>query len=380
MTKNLIIVIGGNRVGNYETFAPIVNELQDTCNYESLTIFQSKTLLKKTSRNNILSHVFLNKNTSYIAHGTLSLFHNAKLLLKIILLVLRYKNVALLTNKSFNSSVSRLFKKLLKYLSVKTFYTKSFCRAPTKNLRSLLGGKYKINSYDDLCDFALIPTLGHRIEYGLVGYKLNQFTVTGYPKFYPSWRQLLTKISHEKSIVKSEVLFVFSKNYGNLQKVINDVVNVTLSIGGVNRIVLKPHPTTSLSLIQEIINGIKMPSNKSVLISEDNIALLSYNTEIIIAYATSASYDAKIFGKYLINYYDADKDFIDKYRNSELSDIPNFELIESSVLSDFLSNCICYEKQHLKESLLEYFADKEEYSNQKDGMTSDPSNLVTNFL
>ena len=79
MVKNLLIIIGGNRVGNYETFAPIVNELKSSCNYQTLTVFQSKDLLEKVSRNKILSNVYLNQHSEYLDSGGFSLFHNAKL-------------------------------------------------------------------------------------------------------------------------------------------------------------------------------------------------------------------------------------------------------------------------------------------------------------
>jgi len=380
VVKNLIIVIGGNRVGNYETFAPIVNELKYSCKYDTLTIFQSKDLLEKISRNNILSTVYLKKYVGYVGSGGLALFHNSKLLFNLFFLVLKYQNVALLTNRSFNSFIPRKFIFLLKRLGVKTYYTKSFCRAPTNNLRSLLGGKSKISPTKDLYTYALIPTLEHRIEYGLLGYKLNQFIITGYPKFYPSWGNLLYEMSNDNKAFKSDVLFVFTKLYDNLDKVIKEVVNAAISVDEVSTIVLKPHPTTSLSVIQLIIDKIDMPSNKSVHLSEENTAFLSLNTKAVISFATSASYDSKVFGRYLINYYDVSKDAVDKYRNSKMSDMLHFELMESSVLSDFLADEICYEANHLQKSLIKYFSNKDFDSKDESEIKSEPSSLIEYFL
>jgi hypothetical protein len=378
--KKLIIIIGGNRVGNYETFAPIVNELKITCNYETLTIFQSKSLYKKILQNKILTKVYLSHFNSFFNYGVFSFFHNSKLIISCFIKILKYQKVSMITNRNFGSFLSRIFIFFLKKLKVETYYTKSFCRAPTNNLRSLLGGKSTIRPSNELCSYALIPSLEHRIEYGLLGYKLNQFVVTGYPKFYPSWTKYLNDCANSIEVVKSDLLFVFTKNYDNLDNIIKKIVETAFDVKGLNSIVLKPHPTTTLSIIERIITDISVPPNKTINISEENSAFLANNSKLVLSYATSASYDAKVFGKYLINYYDIPKKSVDKYRGSAMSDIPDFWLMESSVLSDFLSDEICYGVTQLKHSLKTFFSSLNSKSEIKSEIKSDSKSLINHFV
>ena len=119
MEKKLIIIIGGNRVGNYETFAPIVNELKISCDYDTLTIFQSKSLYQKISQNKILTKVYLDHFNSFFNDGALSFFNNSKLVIYCFIKILKYQKVSMITNRSFDSFMSRIFIFFLKKLKVR---------------------------------------------------------------------------------------------------------------------------------------------------------------------------------------------------------------------------------------------------------------------
>jgi hypothetical protein len=349
--KNLLIVIGGDRTGNYETMAPIVNELAKSFNYEILTVIQEESLFNKVNSSLVLSKVFCSNKCFFIKRDFFGIFHNLIAFFSLVFQVFKYKKISLLTNRKDSTFKFYVLYKILSLFSARRYYTSSNCRSPKTNPRQILGNTKANSRREFLLDYALIPTKGHSIEYGVVGYKYDQLVVTGYPKFYPSWKNYLSSIIEESNPEYSDVLFVFTKEYSELKKVIFEVLLTIMECDNFNKIILKPHPTMSFEDLLEIINDIKVPNDKQISISEENVAFLSFGTKTIISFATSAAYDAKIFDKHLINYYTNNENFVNKCRNNEFNTMDNFEIMSSSIACDFIADDICFGVEELKYSL-----------------------------
>ena len=351
LNKNLLIVIGGDRTGNYETMAPIVNELARSFNYEILTVIQEESLLNKVNSSVVLSKVFCSNKCFFIKRGMFGIFHNLMAFISLIFQILKYKQISLLTNRRDTTFKFYVLYKILSLFSARRYYTSSNCRSAKTNPRQILGNTKPNSRRNYLLDYALIPTHEHTIEYGVIGYKYDQLVVTGYPKLYPSWKNYLSSIIVDSNPEYSDVLFVFTKDYSELKKVIFEVLLTIMKCDNFNKIILKPHPTMSVEELIEIIKEIKVPKNKQISISEENVAFLSFGTKTILSYATSAAYDAKIFGKHLINYYTHTEDFVNKCRNNEFNTMDNYEIMSSSIACDFISDDICYGVGELKNVL-----------------------------
>lgn len=351
----LIIVMGGDRTGNYETIAPMVNEITTNFNCDVFTIVQSSILRKQILSSSVLSKVFCKNKCIAINRGVNGIFKNLLNAIYLFFQIIKYDNVYLITNRKDYSYKFYIFYKTLDLFSAKKIYTKSYSRSALTHKRQF---RKNPTNKDELLDYALIPTAKHADEYNAIGYKKDQLVVTGYPKFYPSWRDFIANIAISRSLKKIDVLFVFTKEYSNLEKVIFEVLTTIIIQNNFNKIVLKPHPTTPVENLYKILEKINIPKGKSIVVSTDNVAFLSFKAKVVISHATSAAYDAKIFNKHLINYYSDAKVFVDKYRNHEMNEMDNHEIMSSANACDFISNDICYGFMELREALEHISSDK----------------------
>jgi hypothetical protein len=347
-SKKLIIALGGDRTGNYETIAPIVNEITTNFNCDVFTITQSNLIRDQILSSLVLSEVFCKNGCISVRKDNLDVFRNLSYLFSLINKLIKYDSIYLITNRKDYSLKFSILYRILSIFSVKRFYTKSYSRSSLTHKRQL---RKTPLSKKALQNYALIPTVGHTKEYSLIGYKQNQLIITGYPKFYPSWKSYLTNIINKNNHKYSDVLFIFTKDYSSLKNVIFEVLKTVVMYDSLSRIILKPHPTMPIEDITEIVNDLSLPKDKHIVISTENVAFLSFKTKVVISHATSAAYDAKIFNKHLINYYPHSKEFIDRYRNHYMDDMDNHEIMSSANSCDFISDDICYGVKDLKSAL-----------------------------
>ena len=343
--KKLIIVLGGDRMGNYETIAPIVNEITTEFNCDVFTITQSNLIQNQILSSLVLSGVFCKSGCISVEKGSLNTFKN---FINFFIKLIKYNDTYLITNRKDYSPKFYILYKVLGIFSAKRFYTKSYSRSSINHTRQLQKTPL---SKKALQNYALIPTVDHTKEYSLIGYKKNQLIITGYPKFYPSWKSYLTNIIKKNNHKYSDVLFIFTKDYSSLKNVIFEVLKTVVMYDSLSRIILKPHPTMPIEDITEIVNDLSLPKDKHIVISTENVAFLSFKTKVVISHATSAAYDAKIFNKHLINYYPHSKEFVDRYRNHDMDDMDNHEIMSSANSCDFISDDICYGVKDLKSAL-----------------------------
>ena len=346
--KKLIIALGGDRTGNYETIAPIVNEITTNFNCDVFTITQSNLIRDQILSSLVLSEVFCKNGCISVRKDNLDVFRNLSYLFSLINKLIKYDSIYLITNRKDYSLKFSILYRILSIFSVKRFYTKSYSRSSLTHKRQL---RKTPLSKKALQNYALIPTVGHTKEYSLIGYKQNQLIITGYPKFYPSWKSYLTNIINKNNHKYSDVLFIFTKDYSSLKNVIFEVLKTVVMYDSLSRIILKPHPTMPIEDITEIVNDLSLPKDKHIVISTENVAFLSFKTKVVISHATSAAYDAKIFDKHLINYYPHSKEFVDRYRNHDMDDMDNHEIMSSANSCDFISDDICYGVKDLKSAL-----------------------------
>ena len=346
--KKLIIALGGDRTGNYETIAPIVNEITTNFNCDVFTITQSNLIRDQILSSLVLSEVFCKNGCISVKKDNLDVFRNLSYLFSLINKLIKYDSIYLITNRKDYSLKFSILYRILSIFSVKRFYTKSYSRSSLTHKRQL---RKTPLSKKALQNYALIPTVGHTKEYSLIGYKQNQLIITGYPKFYPSWKSYLTNIINKNNHKYSDVLFIFTKDYSSLKNVIFEVLKTVVMYDSLSRIILKPHPTMPIEDITEIVNDLSLPKDKHIVISTENVAFLSFKTKVVISHATSAAYDAKIFDKHLINYYPHSKEFVDRYRNHDMDDMDNHEIMSSANSCDFISDDICYGVKDLKSAL-----------------------------
>ncbi len=347
-SKKLIIALGGDRTGNYETIAPIVNEITTNFNCDVFTITQSNLIRDQILSSLVLSEVFCKNGCISVKKDNLDVFRNLSYLFSLINKLIKYDSIYLITNRKDYSLKFSILYRILSIFSVKRFYTKSYSRSSLTHKRQL---RKTPLSKKALQNYALIPTVGHTKEYSLIGYKQNQLIITGYPKFYPSWKSYLTNIINKNNHKYSDVLFIFTKDYSSLKNVIFEVLKTVVMYDSLSRIILKPHPTMPIEDITEIVNDLSLPKDKHIVISTENVAFLSFKTKVVISHATSAAYDAKIFNKHLINYYPHSKEFVDRYRNHYMDDMDNHEIMSSANSCDFISDDICYGVKDLKSAL-----------------------------
>ncbi len=347
-SKKLIIALGGDRTGNYETIAPIVNEITTNFNCDVFTITQSNLIRDQILSSLVLSEVFCKNGCISVRKDNLDVFRNLSYLFSLINKLIKYDSIYLITNRKDYSLKFSILYRILSIFSVKRFYTKSYSRSSLTHKRQL---RKTPLSKKALQNYALIPTVGHTKEYSLIGYKQNQLIITGYPKFYPSWKSYLTNIINKNNHKYSDVLFIFTKDYSSLKNVIFEVLKTVVMYDSLSRIILKPHPTMPIEDITEIVNDLSLPKDKHIVISTENVAFLSFKTKVVISHATSAAYDAKIFDKHLINYYPHSKEFVDRYRNHDMDDMDNHEIMSSANSCDFISDDICYGVKDLKSAL-----------------------------
>ena len=346
--KKLIIALGGDRTGNYETIAPIVNEITTNFNCDVFTITQSNLIRDQILSSLVLSEVFCKNGCISVKKDNLDVFRNLSYLFSLINKLIKYDSIYLITNRKDYSLKFSILYRILSIFSVKRFYTKSYSRSSLTHKRQL---RKTPLSKKALQNYALIPTVGHTKEYSLIGYKQNQLIITGYPKFYPSWKSYLTNIIKKNNHKYSDVLFIFTKDYSSLKNVIFEVLKTIVMHDSLSGIILKPHPTMPIEDITEIVNDLSLPKDKHIVISTENVAFLSFKTKVVISHATSAAYDAKIFDKHLINYYPHSKEFVDRYRNHDMDDMDNHEIMSSANSCDFISDDICYGVKDLKSAL-----------------------------
>ena len=114
-----VLVIGGNRSNNFETFAPIVYDLK-TNDYKIIALFQNKKIKNLIEQNKILNPLYENKKILSNKHFSIIS------IIKLIYTLSKYKKGIVLTNRFFNSIKFKILIKFLKLINFQTLYTKSF--------------------------------------------------------------------------------------------------------------------------------------------------------------------------------------------------------------------------------------------------------------
>ena len=82
--KKLIIALGGDRTGNYETIAPIVNEITTNFNCDVFTITQSNLIRDQILSSLVLSEVFCKNGCISVKKDNLDVFRNLSYLFSLI--------------------------------------------------------------------------------------------------------------------------------------------------------------------------------------------------------------------------------------------------------------------------------------------------------
>jgi len=319
-----VIVIGGNRANNYETFAPIVYDLK-TNGYNIITFFQDKKIKNLVEENQILNNVFEEKKI--ISKKNFSLL----LIIKLIYELSRYRKGLIITNRYFNSIKFKLFIKILKIFNFKTVYTKSFSRPPTKNIYALVGAPSKIKNKSNLSEFCILPTKHHVIEYALLGFRYNQMIISGYPKMNIKWVQYCSEMTNLTNISNFEILIVVGIYHDNFEKVLTDLfLSINKNFKNIN-ICFKPHPTNDAKILNTYIK--KFSINNNFFSSNQNVMSLSKQSKLIIIHGTSASIDAFCVNNNVYCYWGEEKEKVDEYINNIFYDQNGFDILESNLLS-----------------------------------------------
>jgi len=340
--KKHLLVIGGDRLGNYETLAPIANHIVKTHKYRLCTLFQDKKIISDLRKNTILNLFYsqgnllsLSKYTSFIE------------IIRVMIYIFSSKNGLVLTNRPLVSPKFNLLKFLFTLKGWKVLYTKSFSRSPTENSRSLIGGKGYALSKKELADFCLIPTTGHMIEYGILGYRLKNMLVTGYPKMWKSWKDFVNKNTFcDKSYDYLIAMGIYYKGYN---EILEEMLVLIDSINPYSIISIKPHPTTAINIVNRIIKNSNIGAKVEVNIN--NVASQSICAGLTIVHGTSSCIDANIGSKVLC-YWGKDESLIDKYNKSNFNDSHDFVIMESNKTCREFVDMECFTLADLKEKLM----------------------------
>ena len=335
-----VLVIGGNRANNFETFAPIVYDLK-TNGYKIITLFQNKKIQNLIEQNKILNPLYEKKKI--LSKKNFSIIS----IIQLIYILSKYKKGIVLTNRFFNSIKFKILIKLLKLINFKTLYTKSFSRPPTKNIYSLVGAPPKVKTKSDLCDFCILPTNQHMIEYALVGYQYNQMIISGYPKMNTKWIEFCSKIINLEKISNTEILIVLGIYHDKFEEVLNDLFSSICNNFTDIKICLKPHPTNNLEIINKFI--VKFTEKNLFFLSNQNVMSLSTKSKVIITHGTSSSVDASCVSDNVYCYWGEKKDKVEKYINKTFDDQKGFEILESNLLSKPFIKADLYTKNDLDE-------------------------------
>ncbi len=337
-----LLVIGGDRLGNYETLAPIANHIVKTHKYRLYTLFQDKKIISDLKKNTIL-------NLFYSQGSMLSLSKYTSLveIIHVMIYVLSSKNGLVLTNRPLVSPKFNILRFLFNLKGWRILYTKSFNRSPTENARSLIGGKGYALSKEELADFCLIPTIGHMIEYGVLGYRLRNMLVTGYPKMWKSWRVFINEnTSCDESF---DYLIAMGIHYEGYDKILEEVLVLIDSINPNSIISIKPHPTTAINIINHIIENSNIRAKAKVNIN--NVASQSICAGLTIVHGTSSCIDANI-GSRVLCYWGKDKSLVDKYNESNFNDSSDFVIMESNKTCREFVDMECFTLDNLREKLM----------------------------
>jgi hypothetical protein len=337
-----LLVIGGDRLGNFETMAPIVHQFKFKHNFSIMTLLQSEKVFLNLSRNKFLDLLYSSGRVIILRR-----FFSVLQIIEVIRYVFGHKNGFVLTNRALISPKFKLLRLLLRLNGWRVLYTMSFSRGPTKNIRFLMSPKSVSLCKRELADFCLIPTREHMIDYGIVGYRSKHMLVTGYPKLWDSWVQFIEKNSSSNH--KFDYLVIMGIYHQRYNKILLEIFHaIELSHPGAS-ISIKPHPTTSFVQVQKIIN--KTNSEKlKISINENNVAIQSMLSKITIAHGTSACIDASI-GSTVINYWGEKKSVVDNYLNKSYDDRKSFEIFESLRTCNEFVIAECYEVKDLKSSI-----------------------------
>ena len=336
--KKSLIVIGGNRANNFETFAPIVYDLRMK-GYDVTALFQNESIKNLIVENKVLNLIYDKKKILSNSH------YNLIKTIKLIFYLSRYKNGIILTNRFFISFKFKIIIKILKFFNYKTIYTKSFSRPPTRNIFALVGPIPKVKNKTNLCDFCLLPTKEHILEYALLGYRYSQMIISGYPKMNRNWIKYCTKIIESEKINKIDILVVLGIYHEKYGQVVKDIIfNINGNFSKIN-ICLKPHPTTKKEIIDNLIRLVS--NNNSIILSNQNVLGLSYKSKIIITHGTSSSIDASCVSENVYCYWGEQKKIIEEYKKNTFNDKFGFEILESNLLSEPFVNSSLYTKDDL---------------------------------
>ena len=342
MSIKRLLVIGGDRLGNYETMAPIVHHLKFKHKFEVLTVFQNKKLVINLSRNKLLNLLYKSERIIIF-----SKFSSIIQMLVIIKYIVFCRKGIVLTNRALISPKFKLLRMLLRSRKWLVLYTMSISRSPAKNIRSLISPKGVSLCKSELADFCLIPTYGHMIDYAVAGYRSKHMLITGYPKLWKSWIGFIS--TNGLSNKKFDYLIVMGIYYQNYDMVLSEILLAIKQVNHEANISIKPHPTTSFDFIRKVI---KNDNNKGlkIFINEDNVAMQSLHSKVTIAHGTSSCIDASI-GSRVIGYWGVKKNIVDSYLSAKYDDRKSFEIFESnSTCKEFILT-ECYEVEDLKNEL-----------------------------
>jgi hypothetical protein len=330
---NKLLVIAGDRLGNYETLAPIVHQFIEG-DYELMTIFQSNNIVSMLKKNSTLRGVYDNGNIVVLRRWV-----DFFVILRVLYYIIRTKGGWVLTNRELVSLKFKILRFFIRLFGWKVLYTKSFSRPPTANMRSLVGGSGRSQCNRNLSDFCLIPTSGHMLEYGVLGYRLNHMIITGYPKLWVSWVSYTNRKS--LSIGYTDYLIVLGIYYDGLETALSDILRVISDVSLNTNVLIKPHPTTKIDLIERIVDT---AGQDNVEITSNNVASQSIRSGVVITHGTSTCIDAAI-GSYVICYWGKDHTVVKEYCSSDYDERDGFVIMESNRLcKDFVDKeCYMYE-------------------------------------
>jgi hypothetical protein len=344
-----LLIIGGDRLGNYETMAPIVQYFKFKQKFKILTIFQSKEVVSKLSKNKLLSALYRTEKIIIF-----SKFSSIFQMISVISYILFCKRGFVLTNRVLISPKFKLLRILLRKKGWLVLYTKSFSRSPAKNIRALMSSKSASLCKNELADFCLIPTHEHMIDYAVSGYRVKHMLVTGYPKLWKSWAEFIA--INDSNNKKYDYLITMGIYYQNYDKVLSEILYAIRQVNSKACVSIKPHPTTNLNFIRKMINN-ESNNGLEISISENNVAMQSLHSKVTISHGTSACIDASI-GSVVIGYWGSEKHVVDKYLSKKYDDRESFELFESnSACKEFILS-ECYNAKDLEGELKYYFSNK----------------------
>lgn len=338
--KKSVIIIGGNRANNFETFAPIVFDLKMN-GYEVTALFQNKKIKNSIIENRILNLVYEKKKIlSKSNYDLITIF-------KLIIYFSRYKKGIILTNRFFVSFKFRILIKILKFFNYKTIYTKSFSRPPTRNIFALVGPTPKAKSISNLSDYCILPTIDHIIEYALIGYKYNQMIISGYPKMNNNWINYCANIIKKDNINNVDILIVLGIYHDKFIKTVSDLIHKINENFRKIKVCIKPHPTNNKDILNNLTNLIS--NENEITLSNQNVLGLSFKSKIIITHGTSSSIDASCATENVFCYWGEEKDKVEDYKKNNFDNQIGFEILESNLLSEPFVKSSIYTKEDLND-------------------------------